>query len=135
MTSFKVYPPIQSLLELNIDFNKVVRPIVFSNLLPGFKISDLSPVYVTYNFNFSTVLFSIINAQIYLEVSPDNNNWTILSQNTLITQTGPSIVALGLSSLTGLIPKGNYVRLRGQVDSNSSITYLDGTEYILTVTD
>lgn len=51
-----------------------------------------------------------------------------LNQNILNTQTGIA-PSLGLITLTGLIPKGNYIRLRGQVDLNSSITYLDGTEY------
>lgn len=130
MTSFKVYSP--SLPSLNVDFIKVVRPIVFSNL-GGFKISDTAISFVSYNFNFSTILFSLIDAKIFLETSSDNNNWVTLSQNILNTQTGNVVVDLGLITLSGIIPKGNYVRLRGQVDSNSTITYLDGTEYILTI--
>lgn len=130
MSDFKIYQPPS--LNLNISFDKVVRPIVFSNL-PGFKISDSTNAFVTYNFSFSTAVFAIVNAQIYLEISSDNNSWTTLSQNILTTQTGPSLVSLGLVTLTGFVPKGNYVRLRGQVDAISTITYLDGTEYLLSV--
>ena len=133
MSDFKTYQPVPSSpSKLNVSFNKVVRPIVFSNL-PGFKISDETSIYVSYNFNFSTVIFSTIDAQIYLEISSDNSAWTTLGQNILSTQTGPSQVSLGLATLTGFIPKGYFVRLRGQVDLNSSITFLDGTEYILTL--
>lgn len=115
---------------LNTTFDKVVRPIVYSVDGSGFKISNTVLAYVSYNFNFSAVSFSEIDARIYLETSSDNVIWVTLNQNILNTQTG-STPSLGLITLTGLIPIGNFVRLRGQVEPDSSITYLDGTEYLL----
>jgi hypothetical protein len=126
MSNFKIYnhsPP-----ELNISYNKVIRPLVFSNS-PGYLISQVDNIFVSYNFSFTTNTFAL-DAQVFLEISSDNNNWIILNQSGLITPSAPP-VNIKINSLTGFIPKGNYVRLRGQADPNTTITYIDGTEYIL----
>ena len=65
MSSFTISSP--SLPELKSSFKKVTRPIVLGNL-PGFKISSLVDVFVSYNFSFTTS-GSSIDGQLFLEVS------------------------------------------------------------------
>ena len=125
MSNFKVY---SSTPELDVSYKKVIRPITFSNS-PGYIISQNNNIFVSYNFSFTTNTFSL-DGQIYLEISSDNNNWIILNQCGLLTSSAPP-VDIRIGNLTGFIPKGSYVRLRGQVDPNTTITYIDGTEYIL----
>lgn len=122
MSNFKIYSPTR-LPKFNIK--KVIRPIVFTNL-PGYLISLINDCYVSYNFSFTTTT-NMLNAQLFLEISTDNHNWTILNQLGLITPSAPSVNVI--NNITGFIPQENYVRLRGQVDVNTSITYIDGTEY------
>jgi len=127
MGDFKIY---NYKPKLNISFNKVVRPIVFSNL-PGYIISQDNDVFVNYNVTFTTSDF-VLDAKVYLEISNDNDNWIILNQSGLTTPSAPS-VNIQVGNLTGFIPKKNYVRLRGQVDQNSLVQYNDGVEYTLNI--
>jgi hypothetical protein len=129
MSSFTISSP--SLPELKSSFNKVTRPIVLGNL-PGFKISSLVDVFVSYNFSFTTS-GSSIDGQLFLEVSSDNANWTVLNQSGLLTPSAPPVIKI--SSLVGIVPKDSYVRLRGQVAGSTSITYVDGTEYNLVLSE
>jgi len=130
MSSFTISSP--SLPELKSSFKKVTRPIVLGNL-PGFKISSLVDVFVSYNFSFTTS-GSSIDGQLFLEVSSDNANWTVLNQSSLLTPSAPP-VDIKISSLVGIVPKDSYVRLRGQVTGSTSITYVDGTEYNLVLSE
>ena len=129
MSSFTISSP--SLPELKSSFNKVTRPIVLGNL-PGFKISSLVDVFVSYNFSFTTS-GSSLDGQLFLEVSSDNANWTVLNQSGLLTPSAPPVIKI--SSLVGIVPKDSYVRLRGQVAGSTSITYVDGTEYNLVLSE
>jgi hypothetical protein len=129
MSSFTISSP--SLPELKSSFNKVTRPIVLGNL-PGFKISSLVDVFVSYNFSFTTS-GSSIDGQLFLEVSSDNVNWAVLNQSGLLTPSAPPVIKI--SSLVGIVPKDSYVRLRGQVAGSTSITYVDGTEYNLVLSE
>ena len=129
MSSFTISSP--SLPELKSSFNKVTRPIVLGTL-PGFKISSLVDVFVSYNFSFTTS-GSSIDGQLFLEVSSDNVNWAVLNQSGLLTPSAPPVIKI--SSLVGIVPKDSYVRLRGQVAGSTSITYVDGTEYNLVLSE
>ncbi len=128
--SFRLYDNNQP--DFNFSINKVTRTIVSSTNSPGFIVSELNNSFVSYNFSFTTTDF-VLDAQVYLEISQDNINWTILDQSGLTTPSAPP-VSIKVGSLNGFIPKGSYVRLRSQNDANSSVVYLDGTEYSITVT-
>jgi hypothetical protein len=122
-SNFKPYPPA---LSANIDTVGVTqtRPVVESG--GGFVVSSNAAVFVSYSLQFGVIGPGFISAFATLEISKDNSSWISIDKQGLTSPSDPSIQIIW--TLKGFVPKGYFVRIKKQVDSNSDIVFLSGHE-------
>jgi len=101
----------------------------------GVQISTTRDAFVTYTVTHTialTLLLASGSSQVFLEVSPNNSTWTTISQ---AGYSDGVAVAVALTKTTtnnvqGMIPAGNYVRLRSVVSGGGSTTFTNGQEVL-----
>jgi len=101
----------------------------------GVQISTTRDAFVTYTVTHTialTLLLASGSSQVFLEVSPNNSTWTTISQ---AGYSDAVAVAVALTKTTtnnvqGMIPAGNYVRLRSVVSGGGSTTFTNGQEVL-----
>jgi phage-related tail fiber protein len=100
------------------------------------QISTTRDAMVSYSIDISATL-SISGGQtgnVFLEISPDNSNWTEISRftngNTGTLTIGLNITQTNTGAVSGYVPAGYYRRLRTSATGSPTITYRSGQEVL-----
>lgn len=117
-------------LPVNLSVNPVSRPLNTS-----FQVSTTNPAMVFYSLQTVSTISLLVGqtATAFLEISPDNINWTeqnrINNGNTGVLSIGLNITQTVIAPLAAMIPKNYYVRIR--TTGTGAVSYISGQETVI----
>jgi len=99
----------------------------------GVQISTTKNTRVSYSITHTialTLLVSTGSSMVYLEISTDNTNWTIINQAGYSESLAVAVVVNKsiTNNIQGEVPAGSYVRLRAVTSGGGTATYTSGQE-------